>query len=75
MNYTDCFIEGLYSMTQNKLPSNIEIIAKKCFIDYLGVALAGARELSEKEDAFLNSKNGEEHMSTIIGVQVDKVNK
>lgn len=45
---TDKFVEGIYKIREEKLPSHSIEKAKYCLLDYLGVALAGERMLASK---------------------------
>ncbi|MFP4698571.1 MAG: MmgE/PrpD family protein [Eubacteriales bacterium] len=55
INITDTFINDIYNLTQETFNDSVILQAKKCFLDYLGVTLAGAKMLGEKGEKIINS--------------------
>ena len=68
MNITDVFIDSIYSFQPQKIPEKIFLQAKKALLDYIGVTLAGATIMRQKNDSFLNLfPAGKEESCSVIG--------
>lgn len=63
-NITDSFIGTVCSLSETEHQNPAFLMARKCLLDYFGVALAGARTLDEKESMTLNyfAENGSCHV-------------
>lgn len=66
MNISDKFIKYLFNLSQEPLTEPLKKAVNRCFLDYLGATLAGAKMLGRRGDNFI-SVLGEGKECTIIG--------
>lgn len=66
-NTTDTFIDRIYALSRESYPDAVVLQAKRCLLDYLGAAFAGAHLLREKGDALLAYMDADEGNASIIG--------
>lgn len=66
MNLTDTFIDTLYTMSTRPIPAEVKEEARKCLLDQVGVMIAGAAQLSEQLNNYLDMFDGSE--ATAIGL-------
>lgn len=67
MNITETFIKGLMAQSQ-AIPSQVFEQARKCLLDYLGVAVGGARYLQKKHFAFFETFTKDQGNSSVFGM-------
>ena len=67
-NLTDTFIDGLWAKSQ-AIPDKVMQQAKMCLLDYLGVAVGGARYLREYHPAFWESFTKETGDCSVLGTE------
>lgn len=67
MNLTDLFIDNIYEFSRKNLPEELLLHARKCLLDYLAAAIAGAKEYRSVENSLLESPVAQGSQSTIIG--------
>lgn len=67
MNISDSFIDLIYGMSQNDVPARSVEKMRACLVDTIGVTLAGAHDLEDKEERFLDSVCDEAHIVAPIG--------
>ena len=65
---TNHFIRHIYSLTKEKLSPEVYEQARKCLIDYLAVTIPGARTLSEKTLAYIQSMENGNAEAAIVGL-------
>jgi len=65
-NLTDIFISNLYGLRTSDLPVSVQEQAKKCFLDFLGVSLAGAKTIRQEGEQYLNCLKDSPGHSTVI---------
>ena len=53
-NITNTFLNGIHLKSQEAYLEDIYIMARKCFLDYLGVSIAGFSILRQKEEQLIN---------------------
>lgn len=72
MNQTisDIFVNNILNFSSQVFPDDGISHAKKCFLDYIGVTLAGAKEYRKEEISLLDSKMSFGGESTVIGHKV-----
>lgn len=66
-NLTDRFIDDLYALTQSIFSDELLHQAKRCLLDYLGVAISGADMLKNKGENLFEAFGEKESQSTLIG--------
>jgi len=66
-NITDFFIRNIIEYSKRQFTSAHKHQAKRCLLDYLGVTIAGAQILHEKNNIFLNSLGTVNGSIKIIG--------
>lgn len=66
-NISYVFVERLYKLSKTDFSNSTIIQAKRCLLDYIGVALAGSKILEDKCLKYLNYLD-EPGNSTIIGI-------
>ena len=66
-NITDQFIGSLFNHSQAQFSESIKLQAKKCLLDYLGVAFAGARMIDRKGNAILDMLDNTSGGVSVIG--------
>ncbi len=54
MNLTDAFIQNIFALREQAISTDIERLVRIYLVDTVGVALAGAKDLSGKENALIN---------------------
>ena len=65
VNLTEKIIDDLYSLSHEYFSDAVVLQAKRCMLDYLGVAFAGAEMLREKDNKLLDTLGPGD--STVIG--------
>lgn len=68
MNLTDKFIDKLYSSRDTGCSDALMHLGKRCLLDYIGAALAGAQMLGEKGDRLLGKLGDTPNDSAVIGL-------
>ncbi len=66
MNLTDTFINTLYTLKSQPIPLEVKEEARKCLLDQVGVMLAGAAQLKEQLNNYLDMFSGDD--ATAIGL-------
>ena len=69
MNLTDTFLQGIFSIKESPISTNVERLIRAYLIDTIGVALAGARDLAGKEQDLLSLMCDEKGNARPIGLQ------
>lgn len=69
MNLTDTFLQGIFSIKERPISTNVERLIRAYLIDTIGVALAGARDLAGKEQDLLSLMCDEKGNVRPIGLQ------
>jgi 2-methylcitrate dehydratase PrpD len=69
MNPTDILVESIYNLMNAEIPEDVILEAKKCILDFLGTAFAGAEMLKPKNLAYLEHFPNGHGTSTVIGLQ------
>lgn len=54
MNLTDTFLQNIYSLRKLSVSTDIEQLIRTYLVDTIGVTLAGAKDLSDREKAWIN---------------------
>lgn len=54
MNLTDAFFQNIFALREQAISTDIERLVRTYLVDTVGVALAGAKDLSGKENALIN---------------------
>lgn len=67
MNVTDIFIDNIYHLSKNPFSSELYTHARKCLLDYIAATIAGSKEYSAVESAFLGSPIAKGDVSSVIG--------
>lgn len=67
-NLTNRFLDNIYNVIQVEIPDTVFQRAKQCFLDYLGVTLAGSRILRESANKLLDSFSIQNCEATIVGL-------
>ena len=67
MNITDQFIDNLYDLSKKVLNDEDVLHSKKCFLDYIGVTLAGAKEYYDIEEVLLATGLSEGGTFAVLG--------
>lgn len=67
-NPTDCFLQSIYAIRNLFVPAEIERLVRTYLIDTVGVTLAGAKDLSGKENSLMDLISNESGCSRPIGV-------
>lgn len=66
MNLTDTFIHTLFTLKSQPIPPEVKQEARKCLLDQIGVTIAGAAQLKEQLNNYLDMFEGNE--ATAIGL-------
>lgn len=66
MNFSDKFIIYLYNLSEQQVRPDIEKAVRRCFLDYLGATLAGAKMLGDRGSKMIDAL-GKGNDCTIIG--------
>lgn len=69
MNLTDTFLQGIFAIKERPVSLDVEGLIRAYLIDTVGVALAGARDLANKERALLDLMGNENGDVRPIGLQ------
>ena len=69
-NVTESFIDAVRIVLEGGFSGNVVSKARECFLDYLGVTLAGARVLKEKEELFLGPQ-GNGNVCHVLGLPIE----
>lgn len=69
MNQTDLFLKDIEQMIEAPLSKKDIVVAKNCLLDYLGVAIAGAMVISQRESLDRKFFISEPGNSTVIGFE------
>ncbi len=64
---TDIFIDSIYSIRYERYSEQVVKKVKECLLDYIGVTVAGAKILQEKENKVLAILDDNSTASSIIG--------
>lgn len=64
---TDLFLRNIVAIRPENISVETYRLARKCFLDYLGCALAGSKLYLSKEQAYLNSLNMGVGEASVIG--------
>lgn len=54
MNLTDTFLQNIFALHKQSISTDIERLVRTYLVDTIGVALAGAKDLSSKENALIS---------------------
>lgn len=65
---TDTFIRNIRYINKKDIPSDVYCQAKRCFVDYLSVIIAGSKTFSTKTLDYIHSVDSGNSISTIIGL-------
>ncbi len=65
-NLTDIFIDNLFCSRETVIPERVTEQAKKCFLDFLGVTLAGSKTIRQEGGQYLNCLKNCAGTSTVI---------
>ena len=68
MNLTDKFIDKIYRLRDTEYPDALIHQGKRCLLDYIGAALAGAQMLGEKGHRLLNNLGDTPEDAAVIGL-------
>jgi len=72
MNITDLFVSEVITFSKREFPEGIVHQVKRCVLDYLGVTYAGANEVKEKINIYLDSCSTQGKCSAIgLGKTID----
>jgi 2-methylcitrate dehydratase PrpD len=66
-NLTDQFVDDLYALSKVEFPDKVVHQAKRCLLDYLGVAFAGAQMMREKGNKLINEMGVASSDVAVIG--------
>lgn len=66
-NLSDAFIDLIDEVKNRDIPVSVLSQVKMLFLDYLGVTVAGAKEIREKNTLFLNQFHSDSFDCTVIG--------
>jgi 2-methylcitrate dehydratase PrpD len=68
INIADDITDYLHELNNSKISDEALMQSKRCLLDYLGVTLAGAKMLMNKEKIFLDSFKRAKGKSTVFGL-------
>lgn len=54
MNLTDTFLQNIFALRNQSFSSDIERLVRTYLVDTIGIALAGAKDLSDKENTWIS---------------------
>lgn len=53
-NYTDIFVNTLYTMANREIPAEVAAEARKCLLDGMGTMIGGTRQMAERVNRYLD---------------------
>lgn len=69
MNLTDTFLQGVFTIKECPVSTDVERLVRAYLIDTVGVALAGVKDLAAKEHALLDLMNSDKGTVCPIGMR------
>ena len=69
MNLTDTFLQGIFAIKDRPVSTGVERLIRAYLMDTVGVALAGAKDLADKERALLQLMGDQNGKIRPIGLQ------
>lgn len=69
MNETKDLCEFIFQLKQEQLPKEVISVVKECILDYLGVTIAGAFEIKQQLNTYLDILPARNQESRAIGLQ------
>lgn len=69
MNLTDTFLQGIFAIKDRLVSTGVERLIRAYLMDTVGVALAGAKDLADKERSLLQLMGGQNGIVRPIGLQ------
>ena len=68
INYTDVFVNTLYTMANSEIPAEVYAEARKCLLDGMGSMIGGTNWLGEKLNKYLDLLPAVPDGATVVGL-------
>ena len=66
-NITELLVSDIYSLKDVLIPESVKEKVKECFLDYIGVTVAGAKLLKERNSKIISLLSNDGNSSVLIG--------